>query len=264
MERLIILLCVISTTITLFPQKAIFLHHSTGNGVWKGGVPNWIADYNVTHNTNFQVIEFSYPNKPYPWANYPYDFWNLWVNNDCDSNDKNIECLDTLAEEYDLIIIKHCFPGAAIKADTENPDIASQTKTLENYKLQYRALRELFDSYPSTRFMVWTLAPLHRLATSPEDAARAKEFVEWVKTEWLSEDAKLHTNIFIFDFFELTTESNPSPINGQMNCLKYEYELNHTNSDSHPNTTANTTIAPYFAKSIVDALAGGCLKTKIK
>lgn len=242
------------------PQKAIFLHHSTGNGVWKGGVPEWIADYNATHHTNIQATEFSYPNKPYPWANYPYDFWNLWVNNNCDSDNKNIECLSTLVEEYDLIIIKHCFPGAAIKADTGTPDIASQTRTLENYKLQYRALRDLFDRYPDTKFMVWTLAPLHRLATDAGDAARAREFVEWVKREWLSEDAKSHPNISIFDFFALAAESNPSPINGQVNCLKYEYELKHDNHDSHPNTTANTAIAPYFAKAIVDVLAGSCQK----
>lgn len=260
MKRLIILLCVILTTVMLFPQKAIFLHHSTGNGVWKGGVPEWIADYNATHNSNFQATEFSYPNKPYPWANYPYDFWNLWVNNSCDSNEKNIECLNTLVDEYDLIIIKHCFPGAAIKADTGNPDIASQTKTLENYKLQYRGLRELFDSYPATKFMVWTLAPLHRLATNEEDAARAKEFVEWVKTEWLTENGKSHSNISIFDFFELAAEPNPSPLNGEMNCLRYEYELSHDNDDSHPNAAANTTIAPHFAKAIVDALTDTCQK----
>lgn len=260
MKRFIIVLCVLSTTVMLFSQKAVFLHHSTGRGVWQGGVPEWIAGYNVTHHTNFQATEFSYPNKPYSWANYPYDFWNLWVNNNCDSDVKNIECLNTLVEEYDLIIIKHCFPGAAIKADTGNPDIASQTRTLENYKLQYRALRGLFDSYPATKFMVWTLAPLHRLATNAGDAARAKEFVEWVKTEWLSEDAKSHSNIYIFDFFELAAESTPSPIHGQVNCLKYEYELKHDNHDSHPNPIANTAIAPYFAKAIVDVLAGSCQK----
>lgn len=254
MKRLIFIMLILSTSVMLFSQQAIFLHHSTGNGVWRGGVPQWIHDYNAAHSTNYQVTELSYPNKPYPWANYPYDFWNLWINNNCNSENPNIACLNTLVKKYDLIIFKHCFPGAAIVADTGNPDITSQIKSLENYKLQYRELRALFDRYSSTKFMVWTLAPLHRLATNAKDAARAKEFVDWVKTDWLSEDGKSRSNIYIFDFFELAAETNSSPDNGQVNCLKYAYELKHDNRDSHPNPTANSEIAPHFAQAIVDAL----------
>lgn len=256
MKKFIVLLLITSTTAMLYSQKAIFLHHSTGNGVWQGGVPQWIAEHNSNYNTDYRVSELSYPNTPYPWANYPYDFWNLWVNGNCDSENKNIECINTLAEEYDLIIFKHCFPGAAVVADTGNPDLRSPVKSLENYKLQYRELRSLFDRYPKTKFMVWTLAPLHRLATNAEEASRAKEFVDWVKTEWLSEEGKSRSNIFIFDFFELAAESNISPENGEVNCLKYEYELRHDNRDSHPNTNANTAIAPYFARAIAHVMAG--------
>lgn len=238
----------------LFSQQAIFLHHSTGRGVWQGGVPEWINEYNDSNKTNYQVTELPYPNNPYPWANYPYDYWNLWINNNCNSENENIACLNTLVEKYDLIIFKHCYPGSAIVADIGNPDITSQTKSLENYKLQYRELRTLFDSHPSTKFMVWTLAPLHRLATNAEDAARAKEFVDWVKKDWLTEDGKLHSNIFIFDFFGLAAEISSSPDMGQENCLKYAYERSHDNRDSHPNPSANSEIAPHFAKAIVNVL----------
>lgn len=236
-------------------QKAIFLHHSTGNGVYVvGKVPTWISTYNSSHGTNYKISDRSYPNTPYTWANYPYDYWNLWINGTCDSSNPNIECLNTLCTNFDVIIYKHCFPGARIVIDDAVSAINSSKRTLGNYKLQYRALRTLMDSYPQNKFIIWTLAPLHRLDTNEENAARAKEFVGWVKNEWLTEDGKVHPNIFIFDFWELAAESNPSPTNGKVNCLKYDYEKSHTENDSHPNKTANEYIGPKFAEFIVKVI----------
>ncbi len=236
--------------------NAIFLHHSTGQGVWDGGVSTEFSKLNSSMGSSFSVSEFSYPNDPYPWDNYPYDYWNLWVNNKCDSGKPGKKCLSQFTAEYELIIFKHCYPGSEIVAESGTPSISSPTKTIGNYKLQYRALRGIMDSYPNNKFMVWTLAPLHRLATNTADAARAREFVNWVKNEWLREDGKAHPNIYIFDFYGLVAESNASPANGKVNCLKYEYELNHNGDDSHPNSTANKVVAPIFAKAIYDALSG--------
>jgi len=240
---------------TAFSQKAIFLHHSTGEGVWNGGDGNSIPDllmvYNNAENTAYEISERAYPTGTYPWENYPYDYWNLWVNGACDS-EASTECLSGLCMDYDLIIYKHCFPGAGIVEDNGDPNVSSSTKTLGNYKAQYRALRTVFDGYPDTKFMVWTLAPLHRLATNSEDAARAREFVNWVKNDWLSEDGKAHPNIYIFDFFAYAAEQSAEPENGQTNCLRYEYEGSHTGSDSHPNSLANATIAPIFFQAIIN------------
>ena len=141
-----------------------------------------------------------------------------------------------------------------MQPDSGNPNIASSTKSLENYKLQYRALRDLMDGYPDNRFIVWTLAPLHRLATNAETAQRARQFVDWVNTEWLTEDGQTHDNIFLFDFWGQAAESDPNPQNGQVNTLKYEYEKSHSGSDSHPNQLANETIGPIFAQFIVDTI----------
>lgn len=234
-------------------SRVIFLHHSTGGGVWDGGVSDWFDNYNTTNGTSYNVNELAYPNSPYPWENYAYDYWHLWVEGACNSDQPNIECLNTLTANNELIIFKHCFPGAAIRPDsdgTSNPQI----KTLENYRSQYRALRSMFDTYPDTKFMVWTLAPLHRLATNNEEAARSKEFVDWVNNVWLSEDGKAHPNIFIFDFFGLTAEQSSNPTNGKQYCLRYDYEGSHSDNDSHPNYLANSTIAPLFAQAIVNAL----------
>ena len=238
-------------------NRVVFLHHSTGGGVfWEGGVDQWIADYNASHGTAIQVEEREYPSEPYAWENYPYDYWNLWINGACDSSNPNIECMDSLASKYDVVIFKHCFPGAYVipDFDYETPDVGSMERSMANYKLQYQALRELMDSYPDTVFIVWTLAPLHRMDTDAEAAARAAEFVRWVKEDWLHEDGKAHPNIRIFDFWGLVAETSSNPSQGQANCLKYQFEQSHSDSDSHPNAEANRMVGPIFAQFIVDNL----------
>ena len=237
-------------------QKVIFLHHSTGGNLYtQGNVPQWISDYNSAHNTHIDITERAYPDTPYPWSNYPYDYWNLWVNGSCNEAQPGIECIESLTKTYQVIIFKHCFLGAAIQAESGDPDVSSENRTLANYKLQYRALRDLMDKYPRNLFLVWTLVPLHRLATNAEEAARASEFVKWVKSEWLTEDGKEHKNIKIFDFWGLTAESDTTLVNGQLNCLKYDYEGSHTDGDSHPNFTANQTIGPWFAEFIAHTIS---------
>lgn len=257
MKKLSFLALLMILSLSLMGQSVIFLHHSTGGGVWGGGIgiPQWITNYNNAHSTSYAVTEFSYPDSPYDWANYPYDFWNLWVNTgQCDNTKPGIRCIDWLTSNYNVIIIKHCFPGAGIEADSGSPLVSSATKSIENYKLQYRALRAKMDSYPSNKFIVWTLAPLHRNATDIQSAARAREFVNWVKGTWLTEDGQAHPNIYIFDFFGYAAESNPTPANGKVNCLKFDYEGDHSGNDSHPNAAANTTIMPLFGQFIVDVI----------
>ena len=257
MKKLCYLVLLMVLSLSATGQSVIFLHHSTGAGVWGGGIgiPQWITNYNTAHGKSYTVTEFSYPDSPYPWANYPYDFWNLWVNpGQCDNTRPGIRCLDWFASNYNVIIIKHCFPGADVQADSGSPLVSSETKSIENYKLQYRALRTKMDGYPNNKFIVWTLAPLHRNATDVQSAARAREFVNWVKNSWLTEDGHSHPNIYIFDFFGYAAESNPAPANGKVNCLKYDYEGSHSGSDSHPNATANATIMPLFGQFIVDVI----------
>lgn len=239
-----------------FGQKAIFLHHSTGGGVYyEGQVSDKIEAYNTQHSTSYQIDEFSYPDSPYPWENYPYDFWNLWVNGRCQSDTAGIECLETILGRYDVVIFKHCYPGANIDEDG-TPDISSSNKTLANYKLQYKALLSKFDQYPNKKFVVWTLAPQHRNATNTDQAIRAGEFVNWVKNDWLTEGGNQHPNVFVFDFFGIVAESNPSPANGQQNCLKYEYEVDHDGSDGHPNQQANLTAGEAFANFMIQIFSG--------
>ncbi|MBN1789448.1 MAG: Ig-like domain-containing protein [Bacteroidales bacterium] len=243
------------TSASSFSQRVIFLHHSVGDNVFfDGNVPDWISNYNDVHDKNYVVHERSYPNDPYPWDNYAYDYWNLWINGACDNDNPDIECMSALTSDYDVIIFKHCYPGAHVLTDGDSPSVSSTRKSLANYKLQYRALRDLMDSYPENKFIVWTLAPLHQLNTTENEAARALEFVNWVKNDWLTEDEKEHPNIYIFDFFGLVAENDPEAENGMLNCLKYEFEISHTDDNNHPNEAANVYVGPIFAQFIVSVI----------
>ncbi|THB71248.1 MAG: hypothetical protein D6E12_01510 [Desulfovibrio sp.] len=247
----LLLLTTLAASPALAGARVVFLHHSTGGGVyWDGDVEGYIA----SRAPDIQIEERSYPDSPYDWENYPYDYWNLWINGACDSGNPNIECMDSLARNYDVIIFKHCFPGAYVEPDYGPGDVSSPDKTMANYQAQYRALRDLMDSYPDTKFIVWTLAPLHRQATDRDASARAAQFVDWVNHGFLTEDGQGHPNIFIFDFWSIVTETNPNPAQGEVNTLRYEFEQNHSDSDSHPNYQANQAAGPQFGQFIIDVV----------
>jgi len=257
MKHLTLSLIICLFAASSYSQTAILLHHSTGGNMYnEGDVPGYISDYNAQHGTSIQVSERAYPSTPYPWKNYPYDYWYLWINGECDNSEPGIECLKSIAASYEIISWKHCFPGCHIESGDGVGDVSSETMTLANYKAQYRALREKMDALPDNEFIVWTLAPLHRLVTNEDKALRSGEFVHWVKNEWLTEDEKEHPNIHIFDFFGITAEQDENPAHGFQYCLKYGYERSHDKGDSHPNSLANETAGLVFARLIIDIAAG--------
>jgi len=236
-------------------NKAVFLHHSTGNNIWKGGVSKYtykifkegdvqkiIKKYNKVNKTDFSVIERVFPTKDaYGWKNYPFDYYNIWVKHAGDKPYMEEPTLEILTKEYGVIIWKHCFPVSAILEDTGNPDIDSEEKRLENYKLQYDALKKKMHEFPNTKFILWTGAALVNNATTEDNAKRMKEFVDWVNNEWNEKD----DNIYIWDFYSLETEGGL--------YLKDEYAVN--NKDSHPNKDFSAKAAKLFADRIIEVFS---------
>ena len=232
--------------------KAIFLHHSTGKTILrgcaskylyklfkKGDIQKWFKKYNENNNTNYSFKEQNFPNKdPYGWKNYPYDFYNIWVKNAGKNLFMGEPTLEILTKEYGLIIWKHCFPVSNIKEDTGNPDINSEEKRLENYKLQYNALKKKMHEFPKTKFLVWTGAALVKESTTKEKAIRMQSFVNWVKNDWNEQG----DNIFIWDFYSLETEGGL--------YLKEEYAMG--KDDPHPNKSLSKKVAPIFGEKIVE------------
>ncbi len=82
----------------------IYLHHSTGNGIWRGGVLPWFIQYNADNGTNYRIIERAFPSgKSYKWENYPFDFRNIWVKNAGYKPYMEEPTLETLTQLFDVI-----------------------------------------------------------------------------------------------------------------------------------------------------------------
>lgn len=158
--------------------------------------------------------------------------------------------LAELAADYDVIIMKHCYPSSDILEDTGRPDPSSTRQSQENYRAVYRLLRDNFDKYPDRLFIIWTLPPRHRLFIPPEgdrdgNAVRATTFSRWLQGDFLNEGGA-HPNIRVWDFRGIIMD--PST-----NFLKYEYEYSHESPDSHPNQRANNEAGPRLGQFISDA-----------
>ncbi len=241
--------------------KIVLLHHSTGGIVFNGNekespenpvsVPQWFSTYNNKQETNYSIVEQAFPKKkPYGWKNYPYDYYNIWVKNAGDEPFMEEPTLEILTQQYDVIIFKHCFPVCKIWDDTEAPDINSSKKTLGNYKLQYDALKQKMNEFPDTKFIVWTGAVMTEERITEDNGKRTREFFDWVKSEWDTED----DNIFVWDFYELETEGGI--------YLKPEYAV--SGADSHPNMDLAVKVVPLLGNRIVDVIENNGSKTNLK
>ena len=227
-------------------MKIIYLHHSTGGVIWRGGktpfmtkvirrinirladiigarerMPLLISKYNKVQNRNYLIEEKAFPKAtPYGWNNYPYDYYNIWVKNAGEKPFLEEPTLEILTKEYQVIIFKHCYPVSNILSDQEPADINSDKKTIVNYKLQYSALRNKLHEFPDTKFILFTGAAQVKSNLTEAEAKRTREFFEWVIDEWdLPDD-----NIYIWDLYRLQTEG------GLYLRDKYAVSLN----DSHP------------------------------
>lgn len=237
-------------------RKIVFLHHSTGRNVWYGDVkqkniinlsskmamvPRLLKEYNDERNLKISLEERYFPSgENYPWKNYPYDYYNIWVVHAGEEPYMGEPTLETLTRKYDIIIFKYCFPYSNILADDGNPDINSEKKTITNYKLQYEALREKLYEFPETKFIIWTGAALVKSQTNEENASRATEFAKWVKDEWDTPS----DNIEIFDFREIETDGG----------LYMKQEYAEGDSDSHPNISLSTRAAISLVDKIVEVI----------
>jgi len=238
-------------------KKILFLHHSTGNNIWvgktnkylykltqKGAVHKFFADYNKRNKTDYEITQRSFPREyPYGWNNYPYDYYNIWVKNAGNKSYLEEPTLEILTKEYEVIVFKHCFPVSRIMEDTGTPDIDSDEKRVENYKLQYNALKKKMREFPDTKFILWTPAVCTKNQITEDEAKRTHQFYKWIIDEW---DEK-GDNIYIWDFYKYETEDD-----------LYLLEKNaFSQDDSHPSVEFSARVAPFFCKRIIDVIESG-------
>jgi hypothetical protein len=247
-------------------MKIIFLHHSTGKIIWQGFRPSLFTRalkkvspgledlagqkpklpllfdfYNKTNNKDYIISEMIFPkSSPYGWHNYPFDYYNIWVGNGGDKPYMEEPTLEMLTKEYDVIIFKHCYPVSNIQPDEASADIDSDYRSIANYKLQYMALRDKLLEFRSTKFILFTGAVLVKSAVKEDSAIRAREFFNWVRTEWNVPG----DNIYLWDLYELETEGDL--------YLKENYAS--SPNDSHPNSEFAGRVVNLLFNRIIDVI----------
>ncbi len=244
----------------------IFLHHSTGECIWRGTPPSIIrraakkiskkfADniskkaqlpllfekFNKEQNKNYLIKEMEFPKaSPYGWNNNPFDYYNIWVANAGQKPFMDEPTLEILTKEYQVIIFKHCYPVSNIKPDQDSANINSWVPTISNYKLQYLALRDKLNEFPDNKFILFTGAMQAKSSITEDEALRAKEFFRWVIDEWdLPND-----NIYLWDLYSLQTEGG----------LYFLDEYAVSPDDSHPGKEFSSNVVKLLFSRIVDVI----------
>jgi hypothetical protein len=234
--------------------KIVFLHRSTGLSIYRGktnpyvfkftkagDIKSYFNKYNRSNKTNFSISEQHFAS-PLSSKNYPYDYYNIWVKNAGDKPFMNVSTLEILTADYDVIVFKHCFSASNIMEDTGKPDIESENKRIENYKLHYNALKNKMYEFPKTKFIIWTPAVHVKNLISVDEAQRTHEFYKWIIDEW---DEK-GDNIYIWDFYKYETEGELFFNNA------YAISVN----DSHPGKEFSARMAPILGMFIIDVAEG--------
>jgi hypothetical protein len=160
---------------TTFEKSVFFVHHSTGEIYWTGGMEKALTDAGY--------------NAAAPWWDGntdPPDFYNEFSNPD----------RWKILEPYDIIIFKSCFPAS---------DITSN-EMLEQYKNDYNQLYEIFRAHQDKLFVPMSTPPLLKNHTTPEAAQRALEFEKWLLGEYKDNyDGK---NLAPFGLHSLLSDEN--------------------------------------------------------
>jgi hypothetical protein len=138
--------------------------------------------------------------------------------------------------QHEVIIVKSCYPNSAIDSEEH----------LAQDEAFYLSMRDVMDQHPDKLFIIVTTPPLTPTETIPQDAARARDMANWLKSE---EFLKGHPNLFTFDLFDYLAEGDQA--NLEANMLRADYR---NGVDSHPNRVANETIGPKFVEFVIQSI----------
>jgi hypothetical protein len=225
-------------------DNVIFLHHSTGGAlIAEGNVRPLLTELGYQfwdHGYNHQGLVR--PDGTPTQASYRIPGAGNQGNTDVDGlaelfsqpvTDPPSNAFSRLLQ-HEVIAVKSCFPNSAVMSD----------EMQEQFQDWYLQMRDAMDQHPDRIFIIVTTPPLHPLATTSDEAQRARTIANWLKSnEYLAG----HSNVFVFDFFDLLAD--PST-----NMLRAEYQISPDTSDSHPNQLANKTIGPLFVEFIDEAV----------
>lgn len=255
----------------------VFIHHSCGENWLNGGLrtalskKDYIDEVNDIYYGDDLTPDSGRPDSlgGTPGDNTNMNHWICWFN-DYLEGVKKFDCANG---RNAIVMFKSCYPLSDISGAGKEPgDPFSSSQTTANYKsvfrkyndpagtytrngVSYKPLEQIFASNPDTFFIAVTAPPLNygpSDSTNNANAQRAREYNNWLKTDWLSSyNANNPTlkNVAVFDWFDFL--AYPANHATHPNRLKEEYGGNA--GDSHPNSKANLESATLFGTFIDSA-----------
>ena len=213
------------------PKKALFIHRSVGeNLVSDGGVYELIkervdlefSDFNQNTQKLRTVSASSKSTLQMPGNDtHPENFAELF-------NSKHKSELLDLAQTFDLVVIKSCYPNSDIKSNEE----------LLQVKKYYQSVFSFFERH-KRKLLLLTSPPLRPTSTTPGSASRARELATWLSS------SDFGSNIGVLDLYDLLADEH--------NVLKKEFRRLIW-LDDHPNRKASRSIAPVFVSRIKECV----------
>jgi len=228
----------------------MFVHHSTGrNMMSESGVRSLIALHNDRHDTAIELWDHDYhsgnaytgiiepDSTVYPDWSYgeeanniqPLGYYDIFCNGSA--------FRDSLINSHDVIVLKN---------DHSTGDITSDSQIVA-YQSCYLEIRDVLDQFPDKRFILVSGPPRRPEDISNAEADRARTFYDWLQSPTFMNG---HPNISFFDLFDALA-SPDDPSDPQRNMLRSEYRRSYGDTDSHPNTHANSVIGPAFADMLI-------------
>ena len=115
-----------------------------------------------------------------------------------------------------IVMFKSCFPNSNLGGNPNDPpttgsnplrgqDAYSEHHTVANAKGIYNDILNYFAAHQEKLFVVIAAPPLRDEDTSPEAAANARAFNNWLVNDWL--DGYPYHNVFVFDFYNVLTSN---------------------------------------------------------
>jgi uncharacterized repeat protein (TIGR01451 family) len=208
------------------PIRLIFIHHSTGQ--------NWLDDYNgelglALRDNNYFVSDTNYGWGPadqdrggaigdhtdipdwYSWFTGPHRntyLAALYAESGQHSSYSRLDIAPPGGENR-IVMFKSCFPNSNLGGNPDDPPATSADYTSEltvaNAKRIYLDLLDYFVTRPDKLFVVIAAPPLVEGATSPDNAANARAFNNWLVNDWLA--GYSYNNVAVFDFYTVLTSN---------------------------------------------------------
>jgi hypothetical protein len=218
-----------------FQKHLLFIHHSVGeNWLDEGGLRGSLAGLGVGVHSVTYGSDIGQETDMSDWVAKFDSYFEKML-----KYDVRPDILYPGDMENDIIMFKPCFPNSDIAAEGTPPgNPYEEDRTIWNYKSVFDNLVERFSKAPGKLFIYVTAPPLVPGETSAENAARTREFNNWVKSDFVAEYKKRTNleNFRVFDLFDILADSS--------NYLKSDYRRSDTNS--HPNAAGSRKATGHF------------------